>query len=584
MKEELPAGIGKLHIAKKDSFTLTSTILAIASEGLSRADFFRQTLKALAACTKTDVVIARVAGCRGCPDAVASLRDGDTFQFAVTEGEEPGPIASLSADGRKDVFLEILRSSLAQGKLRDGVSLSSHGSLWTNVAADLFRHFAEEMKSRAAPPVRWEADCRSQAWIPLEAREAGHGYLQFGFVRGEAFGRDGIEDLEHIAQVVSAALLQWHTTGSLKERVKELSCLYAMGNILDGSIKPLDEILGEIVEVIPGAWLYEDLAAARLTFDGRAFATKGFEESMQRQAAEIRINDRLRGLLEVSYRMTMPELDEGPFLREERKLLDTVARELSIRIERWLYKKEQQQIKQQMRHSNRLAMIGQLAAAVAHEINEPLTSILGFAQLAAKDPLLPPQAALDLDKIVATSLHVREVVRKLLMYGRKMPQRECPVDVNKAVKEGISLFEHRLAREGIALELDCGHDVGEIHADPIQLRQVVANLFLNAMQALADGGTISVRTARSNDDIVLTIEDTGCGMTPEVKDKIFIPFFTTKEPSQGTGLGLSVVLDIVKGLRGAIHVESSPGVGTCIEVRLPVMPRAEGAARGRVHP
>lgn len=573
-----------MNIPQKKFFTLTSTILDIASEGLSRIEFFRQILKALSDCTKSDLIVARVAGCRSCPGVLASIRQGHSFRLIVTEGEESHPNPSLSAEGKDVDCFRILRSSLAQGRSWHGVLFSSHGSFWTNAADDFFRHFSDEMKQGFAHPVWLEANCQALAWIPLEAREAGSGYLQFGFVQEEAFCRDSIELLEHTAQVVSAALLQWHVTWSLKERVKELSCLYAIGNILDGSIKPLGEILREIVEIIPRAWLHEDLAAARLTFDGQAYATQGFEESIQRQAAEIRINDRPRGLLEVTYRVTMPELDEGPFLREERKLLDTVARELSVRIERWLYKKEQQQIKQQMRHSNRLAMIGQLAAAVAHEINEPLTSILGFAQLAAKDPLLPSQAALDLNKIVATSLHVREIVRKLLMHGRKMPQRECPVEVNKAVREGISLFEHRLAREGIALELAFGHDVGEIHADPIQLRQVVANLFLNAMQALADGGTIAVRTARSKDGISLTIKDTGCGMTPEVRDKIFIPFFTTKEPSQGTGLGLSVVLDIVKSLGGTILVESSPGDGTCLEVRLPVGPHADGADEETVHP
>lgn len=572
-----------MNISRKEFFALTSNILGIASKGLSQTEFLRQILGILTDRTGCDVILARVAGGKSCPCLLASLRRGDTFSFAVTEGEESPQGRKESPEAKEIDMLQLLRGSLTDGTSWDEVLSSPHGSFWTNAAADFLRRFGEETKQESAHPVWTGTNCRSLAWIPLEAREAGSGYLQFGFARRAALGRESIELLEYTAQVVSAALFQWHVTWSLQERVKELSCLYAIANILDGSIQPLPEILGKIVEIIPRAWLHEDLAAARITFDGQAYATKGFEESMQRQAAEIRIHDRLRGQLEVTYRLTMPELDEGPFLREERKLLDTVARELSVRIERWLYKKEQEKIKQQMRHSNRLAMIGQLAAAVAHEINEPLTSILGFAQLAAKDPLLPSQAALDLDKIVATSLHVREVVRKLLMHGRKMPQRECRVEVNKAVKEGISLFEHRLAREGIALELDFAHDAGEIYADPIQLRQVVANLFLNAMQALADGGTIAVRTARSKDDVCLYIKDTGCGMTPEVRDKIFIPFFTTKEPSQGTGLGLSVVLDIVKGLRGAIQVESSPGNGTCIEVRLPTVPPADDAEEKRAH-
>ena len=150
------------------------------------------------------------------------------------------------------------------------------------------------------------------------------------------------------------------------------------------------------------------------------------------------------------------------------------------------------------------------------------------------------------------------------------------VELNKIVREGISFFDHRLAKESISVELDLGDDVGEITVDPGRLRQVVANLFINALQALTDGGTIAIRTVRSGDGISLTVSDTGCGMTPEVKDKIFIPFFTTKEPHEGTGLGLSVVMDIVKGLGGSIHVDSEPGIGTCVEVKLPVAAGSRG--------
>lgn len=154
--------------------------------------------------------------------------------------------------------------------------------------------------------------------------------------------------------------------------------------------------------------------------------------------------------------------------------------------------------------------------------------------------------------------------------------------MNKIVKEGISFFDHRLAKEKISIDLDLGVDVGEITLDPGRLRQVVANIFLNALQAVTHGGRITIRTARSDESISLTISDTGCGMSPEIKDKIFIPFFTTKEPHEGTGLGLSVVLDIVKGLGGSIRVDSEPGVGTSVQVVLPVAANARGIGGGGV--
>ena len=563
-------------ISRKGFFALTPLILKTASEGLSKADFFRQVLKVLLDYTKCDSIGVRVAGSMSQPCAIAISRQENALHFVSRDPDESIQRGKPPSGNDQDDCFSMLPGLLAETGNTAHDYVSENGSFWTNNADSFFSYCAERGNQAILHDAWLGKGYHSIAVIPLEAGEAGSGYLQFAFERKHGFNQEIIEFLEHATQVVSAALFQWHVTWSLRERLKELSCLYRIANILDAPAKPLEEILRDIVKIIPGAYLHEDVAAARITFDGKSYATESFEESTQRQSAEILISGQQRGLLEVTYPVVMPELDDGPFLSEERKLLDIIGLELSSRIERWRYEREQQEIKEKMRRSNRLAMIGQLAASVAHEINEPLTSILGFAQLAKKSPRLPSQTASDLEKIVATSLHVREIVRKLLMYGRKMPQRACMVELNKIVREGISFFDHRLAKESISVELDLGDDVGEITVDPGRLRQVVANLFINALQALTDGGTIAIRTVRSGDGISLTVSDTGCGMTPEVKDKIFIPFFTTKEPHEGTGLGLSVVMDIVKGLGGSIHVDSEPGIGTCVEVKLPVAAGSRG--------
>jgi signal transduction histidine kinase len=571
-------------ITGKGFFALTSLILKIASEGLSEIEFFRRVLRVLLDHTPCDLIGVTVAGSLSRPFALAVSRRDHSFKFlpgASDESTQAGESAFQADPACYFGFLPVMLNT-AQDSVHGHVS--GNGSFWTNDAEGYFSHHAGRSNQADLHEACPGRDCRSFALVPLEAGEAGSGYLQFGVEQKEDFNEEIIEFLEHATQVVSAALYQWHVTWSLKERVKELSCLYRISGILDAPSKPLEEMLCEIVRIIPGAYLYENVATARITFDGRSCATEGFVEPTHRQSAKILVNGLQRGLLEVTYPVAMPDLDEGPFLHDERKLLDTIALELSSRIERWLYEKEQQEIKEKMRHSNRLAIIGQLAAAVAHEINEPLTSILGFAQLAKKSPRLPAQTASDLEKIVATSLHVREIVRKLLMYGRKMPQRASTVELNKIVKEGISFFDHRLAREKISVELDLGAEVGEITLDPGRLRQVVANIFLNALQAVTHGGKITIRTARTDDGILLTISDTGCGMNPEIKDKIFIPFFTTKEPHEGTGLGLSVVLDIVKGLGGSIHVDSEPGVGTRVQVMLPVAAGPEGFGGSSLQP
>jgi len=223
-----------------------------------------------------------------------------------------------------------------------------------------------------------------------------------------------------------------------------------------------------------------------------------------------------------------------------------------------------------LRHADRLSMVGQLAAAVAHEINEPLTNILGFAQLAIKFPGIPEQAAHDLQKIVATSLHVREVVRTLLMFSRKMPSKRIEVSLNEVVQEGLSFFQYRFAKESICLDLVLDNNLPTITADPGQLRQVMANLIVNAMQAMPDGGTLTIRTFQTEDHASVVVADTGTGMNAEVKAKIFIPFYTTKGSGKGTGLGLTVAHEIVTEHGGSIHVDSAFGQGTVITVQLPI--------------
>jgi signal transduction histidine kinase len=217
-----------------------------------------------------------------------------------------------------------------------------------------------------------------------------------------------------------------------------------------------------------------------------------------------------------------------------------------------------------------LATIGQLAAGVAHELNEPLGNILGFAQLAKKCPGLPNQAEQDIEKILSASLNAREVIKKMLVFARQIPPQKKEVHLNQVVEEGLSFFESRCAREGIEMVRSLHPDLPEISADPVQLNQVLVNLVLNALQAMPTGGRLTVKTQMGRDHISLIVEDTGIGMSKKVMKQIFTPFFTTKDVGQGTGLGLPVVHGIITSHGGSIQVESKVGGGTRFEIQLPV--------------
>jgi two-component system NtrC family sensor kinase len=332
----------------------------------------------------------------------------------------------------------------------------------------------------------------------------------------------------------------------------------------------LDEVLRSVVEALPPAWQYPDIASARIIFDQRIFVAPNFKGSGYIQKADLMVQGKWRGSVEVKYSREKPDIYEGPFLKEERHLIDTIARQVSLFVEQKETEEEKELLQEQLRHADRLATIGKLAAGVAHELNEPLGSILGFAQLAQKTAGMPKQAEQDLDRIVSASLHAREVIRKLMLFARQMPPRRTGLNLNQVVKEGLYLFEARCARQGIELSLSLEPGLPDIHADSTQLTQVMTNLVINAIQAMPKGGRLSVVTWSDADSVCLRVEDTGEGMSPEVKKQIFMPFFTTKEVDQGTGLGLAVVHGIVTAHKGIIKVDSQVGRGTRFEIRLPL--------------
>jgi signal transduction histidine kinase len=207
---------------------------------------------------------------------------------------------------------------------------------------------------------------------------------------------------------------------------------------------------------------------------------------------------------------------------------------------------------------------------VAHELNEPLGSILGFAQLVSKDPELPEQPARDIAKIVKASLHAREVIQKLLIFARQKQPLKTRVSLNQVVEDGLYFLESRCAKAGIALARVITPDLPEISADSSQLHLVLVNLVVNGIQAMPQGGKLTIETHAGSDHVALVVSDTGSGMTEEVKSRIFTPFYTTKDVDRGTGLGLAVVHGIVTSHGGLIQVESQPGAGARFEVRLPL--------------
>ncbi|HPD47148.1 MAG TPA: ATP-binding protein [Anaerohalosphaeraceae bacterium] len=357
---------------------------------------------------------------------------------------------------------------------------------------------------------------------------------------------------------------------ALRERIKELTCLYGIAQVSNCPEMSLDDILQRIVEMLPAAWQYPEVASAQITLDESVYRTARFCETGQKQSAIITVAGRPRGTVEILYAAPKQDVHEGPFLREERNLIEEVSRQIGLIVERRQTQQDKLDLCAQVRHAERLATIGILAAGIAHELNEPLANILGFAQLAKKCPGVPAAAINDIEQIEAASLHAREIIRKLLVFARQRAPQKTMVNLNTVVNDSLYLLEARCVKEGITLTRQLAPDLPEITADAAQLSQVVVNLVVNALQSMCGEGNITVQTYARDGWVRLIVKDTGIGMSKDVIEKLFVPFFTTKDVGQGTGLGLPVVHGIVTAHNGSIEVKSKPGAGSCFEIRLPI--------------
>jgi len=462
------------------------------------------------------------------------------------------------------------RIILAGAMNEESPYFTSQGSFWTGDASNLPPIRVGKRETSREPAIRIEGEFQSLALVPLKAGEETLGLLQFQTRERNACKREEVEFFENMARTLGMLITNQNAQGALRERLKELTCLYGITQLMEKEHLTPSEILEGIVELLPPAWQFPEVAYATIELEGKAYASEGSSCSGGKISSDIVIHGKRAGFVEVGYGKSMPELDEGPFLKEERALIDSIAAQIGLFRERRHAEEDKIFLQNQLRHADRLATIGQLAAGVAHELNEPLSNILGFAQLAQKGGDLPREVSQDLQKIIDASLHSREIVKNLLLFGKPMPQKMTEVQLNKVVEDALYLFEGRCVKSGIRVRRKLEKALLPITADQVQMNQVLVNLLANAVPAMPDGGTLTIETQSAPDAVLLRVGDSGIGMSQETIDRIFEPFFSTKKMDEGTGLGLSVVQDIVKSHGGSIRAESEVGKGSTFEVRFPL--------------
>jgi len=497
----------------------------------------------------------------------------------------------------------------------------------------------------------------------------------------------------------------------LGERVKELDCLYGVSQAVAKADASLEEILNITVNLLPPSWQYPEIACARIIFDDKEFKTHNFKTTQWKQSADIKIKGGKGGTVEVYYLQEKPESAEGPFLKEERELINGIARMLGEATERrraeekmrasaqqwqttfdaisdavclmdlegsivqcntamanllqkpfseikgrtcwelmhgtsepiegcpiarmkethrketkvlpiddrWLEvsvdpllnddgsligavhvvsditerkraeeelrkhrnqleklveerTKELQDAQEQLVRSERLAVLGQLAGGVGHELRNPLGAIKNasyFLNMALEKPEPEVRETLDiLEKEVATS---EGIVSSLLDFARPKPPTRRKMNINEVVQETLS---RTTLLENVKVVRQLDESLPEIMADPDQLRVVFSNIIRNGIQAMPEGGQLTVTSEVFRPGwVAVSIADTGVGIPPEEQPEVFEPLFTTK--AKGIGLGLAVTSTLVEGHGGTIEVLSKVGKGSTFTVRLPISEEKE---------
>ncbi len=406
----------------------------------------------------------------------------------------------------------------------------------------------------------------------------------------------------------------------LNERMKEFRCLYSIANSIR-SERSFEELLVDSTKYIKEAWQYPEITRSKIRFNGQDYKSIEFKETKYKLAADIVVRGETRGAIEVYYLKEMPESDEGPFLNEERKLLDEIASYLGTYAGKIEMEEERIAMESRLNQAQRLKAVGQLSTGIAHEINTPLqylgdnlrfledandkmTGLLKSQGLAIPTPeedrsspgaIETTEDRLGINDVdylieevpsaIRQSLegveYISKIVQAMKIFAQPGVEGTTAIDINEAIESTVEVSRNEW-KSAADVELNLDPNIPQIQCVPSEINQAILAVLLNAAQAIEDfigdqatdeKGTISISTHREGDEVEIRIEDTGTGIPEDIQPHVFEPFFTTRDVGQGSGQGLTIAYSIiVEGHDGSITFKTEEGKGTTFFIRLPILP------------
>ncbi len=353
----------------------------------------------------------------------------------------------------------------------------------------------------------------------------------------------------------------------LKKSEKNLTCLYGIGKIIEKN-NGLEQTFREAVEFIPDYLSYPRLACARIMYEERHYKSANFSEPESKIEEKLCAGEQDVGKLEVGYIKNPPLSEEkGVFEEAEKQLVEHIAERLGRAIR---YRK----LFQQLVRAEKLSALGELLAGVAHEINNPLNAMLGFSELLLQDKEdMDEEVAHDIENIYEASQRIEKITRDLLRFARKEEEEKAEIHIIDVLEQTLRLKERHMQSLDITIERDFRRPLPSVKGNKKQIEQVFLNIINNAEYAIrktGSGGVLTVRASEQAHFVKMEFLDTGDGIPPELIDKVFDPFTSSKPEGEGTGLGLSLGYGIIKEHGGDINASNRPSGGAAITVMLPI--------------